>query len=209
VVVDHLEDLVEVVSCVQFKSWKGVLTFSFLGPGFVFNMGGGPGVRVHQFGGAAPRRRPRDPNAPPEPAPSATSVFMGLLPLLIFFVGLPILSNLLGGDSGSSGPQMRFDHAQPPQTMSRHSKNYQKEYWINPTEVETYNARTFSTLDANADVMYVQELRYKCTLEQDQKQNMINDAQGWFFPDMAKMQKASQLPLVNCKKLGDLGQRRH
>ncbi|KAI4844179.1 DUF1977-domain-containing protein, partial [Aureobasidium sp. EXF-8845] len=41
----------------------------FDGPGFVFNMGGGPGVRVHQFGGGAPRRRPqqapRDPNAPP------------------------------------------------------------------------------------------------------------------------------------------------
>ncbi|KAG9555894.1 DUF1977-domain-containing protein, partial [Aureobasidium melanogenum] len=40
----------------------------FDGPGFVFNLGGGPGVRVHQFGGGAPRRRPqaaRDPNQPP------------------------------------------------------------------------------------------------------------------------------------------------
>jgi len=175
----------------------------------VFNMGGGPGVRVHQFGGAAPRRRPRDPNAPPEPAQSATSIFMGLLPLLVFFVGLPLLSKLLGGESGSSGPQMRFDGAQPPQSMSRHSKNYQKEYWIDPSEVLNYTPRMFSTLDGNADVVYVQELRYKCTLEQDHKQNMINDAQGWFFPDVEKMQRASKLPMTSCKALGDLGQRNH
>lgn len=180
-----------------------------LGPGFVFNMGGGPGVRVHQFGGAAPRRRPRDPNAPPAPPPSASSVFMGLLPLLIFFVGLPLLSNLLGGESSSSGPQIRFDHAKPPQSMSRNSKNYQKEYWIDPSDVQSYTPRMFSTLDQNADVMYVHELKYKCTLEQDHKQNMLNDAQGWFFPDIEKTQEAHRLPMTNCKTLGDLGQRRH
>ena len=33
------------------------------GPQFVFNMGGGPGFRVHQFGGDRPRRRPREANA--------------------------------------------------------------------------------------------------------------------------------------------------
>merc|ERR1712093_613788 len=56
------------------------------GPGFVFNMGGGPGIRVHQFGGARPRRRPRDPNAPEPPPASLQQTLMGLLPLLFILI---------------------------------------------------------------------------------------------------------------------------
>jgi hypothetical protein len=92
---------------------------------------------------------------------------------------------------------------------SRHSNDYKKEYWVYSNEVQSYTPKMFSTLDKNADVIYVRELRVKCSNEQEQKQNMINDAQGWFFPDMKKLQRASQLPLTSCKTLGDIGQRRH
>src|ERR1700709_2288324 len=80
------------------------------GPQFVFNLGGGPGVRVHQFGGARPRRRPRDPHAPQEPPATLRSTIMGLLPLLILFV-LPLISSFFSGGSTAAGPSMRFDHA--------------------------------------------------------------------------------------------------
>ena len=34
------------------------------GPQFVLNLSGGPGFRVHQFGGTQPRRRPRESSGP-------------------------------------------------------------------------------------------------------------------------------------------------
>lgn len=61
------------------------------GPQFVFNMGGGPGFRVHQFGGPRPRRRPREASAQAEAAPSGWATFQSLLPLILLFV-LPLLS---------------------------------------------------------------------------------------------------------------------
>ncbi|KAH0122713.1 hypothetical protein KCU67_g17936, partial [Aureobasidium melanogenum] len=84
----------------------------FDGPGFVFNLGGGPGVRVHQFGGGAPRRRPqaaRDPNQPP---PSLLQSLQSLLPLLLLFI-FPLLSGLFSGNGTSSGPSVRLEPSPP------------------------------------------------------------------------------------------------
>ena len=134
---------------------------------------------------------------------------MGILPLLIVFIGLPILSGIFGGESNSNGPAMRFDAAEPPLTVPRHSHGYKKEYWVNPKEVVDFTPRMLANLDQKADVRYVQDLKYKCALEEDARRNMIQDAQGWFFPDMEKLNKAHKLPLDNCNKLGELGARRH
>lgn len=174
------------------------------GPQFVFNMGGGPGVRVHQFGGARPRRRPRDPNAPEEPPASLRSTIMGLLPLLILFV-VPLLSSIFSGaTSGASGPSMRFDAAVPPHTHHRLTKQYKVDYWINPVERDQYSMSN-SQLDRAAETKYIQQLRMGCEEEEGHRQRLLNEAQGWFFQDPEKMQRARTMEMKSCKRLDDMG----
>lgn len=177
------------------------------GPGFMFNLGGGPGVRVHQFGGARPRRRPRDPNTPEEPT-TPRSILMGLLPLIIIFI-LPLLSSIFS-DSGSgvSGPAMRFDGPVPPHTMHRLTPRYKVDYYVNPADVDQYTPHKFSQLDHRAETSYIQQLDIGCEQEKDLRQRMINDAQGWFMPDQVKMAKARSMVMKDCRKLEELGYQR-
>lgn len=174
------------------------------GPGFVFNMGGGPGIRVHQFGGRAPRRRPRDPNAPEEPPPSLRDILKGLLPLLLVLF-LPLLSSIFSGSGSSSGPSMRFDAAVPPHTMARHTNKMKVDYWVNPVEVDGYTSRQFANLDQTAEIQYVQQLRVNCEDEVEQRNRLVQEAQGWFVQDTSKMQRARNMEMRNCRKLESMG----
>lgn len=169
----------------------------------MFNLGGGPGVRVHQFGGARPRRRPRA-NGSEEPPPSLRSTIMGLLPLLILFV-LPLLSSLFSG-SGSSvaGPSMRFDGPVAPHTMHRLTTRLKVDYYLNPVEVDQYTPHKFSQLDKKAEVSYVQQLRYGCEQELEHQQRLVNEAQGWFVQDVEKMNRAKDLEMKSCRKLDSM-----
>lgn len=178
------------------------------GPQFMFNVGGGPGIRVHQFGGARPRRRPRDPNAEPAPPQTLRSTIMSMLPLLILFV-LPVLSSLFSNlGSSPTGPYMRFDKPVPPHTMHRLTPRMKIDYYINPAEVDQYTPHKFSQLDNRAETNYVQQLNLGCEQELDRRQQLINDAQGWFMPDTAKMNQARNMVLHDCRKLEELGLRR-
>lgn len=178
------------------------------GPQFVFNLGGGPGVRVHQFGGARPQRRPRDPNAPPDPPPTLRSTIMGILPLVILFV-LPVLSSLFSSlGSTPAGPVMRFDGPVPPHTLHRLTPRLKVDYYLNPADVDQYTPHKFSQLDSKAETSYVQQLNLGCEQELDTRQRLINDAQGWFMPDTVKMNQARNMVLKDCRRLEEMGMRR-
>ncbi|EFW20030.1 hypothetical protein D8B26_003500 [Coccidioides posadasii str. Silveira] len=173
------------------------------GPSFVFNMGGGPGIRVHQFGGPRPRRRPREANQQSETASAGgLSSLSQFLPLLILFL-FPLLSSLFSS-STPSGPSFRFDSASPPHTLHRTTPKLKLNYFLNPTEVEDYSARKLRQLDQKVEVDYVSNLRYECENEVRIRDRMIQDAQGWFFPDVEKMKEARKLELRSCKKLESL-----
>lgn len=171
------------------------------GPQFVFNMGGGPGVRVHQFGGTRARRRPRDANQQTPEAPGLSS-FSQFLPLILLFL-LPLLSNLFSATT-PSGPTFRFDSPVPPHTMQRTTPKLKLNYFIDPRDVDDYSARKFYQLDQRVEVDYVSKLRYECDTEARARDRMIQDAQGWFFPDVDKMKEARSLELKSCKKLETL-----
>jgi DnaJ family protein B protein 12 len=174
------------------------------GPGFVFNLGGGPGVRVHQFGGARPRRRPRDPSAAEEAPASFRSTLMGLLPLLVLFI-FPLLSSLFSGSgTTATGPSIRFDGPVAPHTMHRLTNRLKVDYYVNPIDVDQYTPHKFSQLDKRAEVNYVQQLRYACDQEMEYKQRLINEAQGWFFADVEKMNQARDMEMKNCKRLDSM-----
>ncbi|THX27360.1 DUF1977-domain-containing protein [Aureobasidium pullulans] len=177
----------------------------FDGPGFVFNMGGGPGVRVHQFGGGAPRRRPQqraDPNAPP---PSLLQSLQSLLPLLLLFI-FPLLSGLFSGNGTSSGPSIYFDPA-PPHTQQHFSSGPKIPYYVDPREVSDLTARKLKDLDRRAEVKYVNQLSNECEIQQSRRQQMYQQAQGFFFTDQVKLQEARTFDMPSCKRLKDLGYR--
>lgn len=175
------------------------------GSQFVFNLGGGPGFRVHQFGGNRPRRRPREATdgADERQQSSATSVITNLLPLLILFI-LPLLSSLFSGDSTPSGPTFRFESAQPPHTMHRMTPNYKVNYYVNPRDVDDYSRSKWHQLDKKVEVNYVQKLRYECDAEIQSRNRMVQEAQGWFFQDVDKMNAARQLKMTSCRRLDEL-----
>lgn len=175
------------------------------GPQFVFNLGGGPGIRVHQFGGGRPRRRPREAGAE-EPAQSLRSTLTGLLPLLILFI-VPLLSSLFsGGDSTPSGPQVRFNGPEEPFTLQRSTNNLHVDYFVNPAEVADYTDRKFLHLDQRAEQTYTKLLRVQCEREVDKRQRVLNEAQGWLFQDPDKMKQARTMDMKACRKLEAMGQ---
>ena len=177
------------------------------GPQFVFNMGGGPGIRVHQFGGGRPQRRPAAANGQGEAPASLQNTLIGLLPILFVLI-LPILSSLFSGSgSTAAGPTMRFDTAVPPHTLHRHTPRMKVDYFVNPTEVEQYTASQFAKLDQRAEVNLINLLNVECQQEEAARQELINQAQGWFTQDASKMQKARSLPMASCKRLDSMGQR--
>ncbi|MCJ1436405.1 hypothetical protein MMC27_005784 [Xylographa pallens] len=174
------------------------------GSQFVFNLGGGPGFRVHQFGGGHPRRRPREANgAPEERQASTTSILTNLLPLLILFV-LPLLSSLFSGDSTPSGPSFQF-HAKPPYTLHRKTHNYKVEYFVDPNEVGgDFSRSKLHQLESRIESIYAQQIRLGCHQEIQTQNQMINEAQGWFFQDVLKMQAARDFPKPNCDRCKQL-----
>lgn len=179
------------------------------GPQFVFNMGGGPGVRVHQFGGARPRRRPRDPNAPPEPPASLQSTLMGFLPLL-FLLFLPILSSIFGGDSTPAAlPKMNMHSPAPPYTHHRQTPRYKVDYYLRPTDVESYSNSQLSRMDTTVETGFIQRLSHDCQREMNAQATMYNQAQGWLWTDVEKVHEARNLPMQACSKLDTLGVPRH
>lgn len=164
-------------------------------------MNGGPGFRVHQFGGARPRRRPRAEPAQPGQA-EIWPVVRQLLPLLLLFV-LPLLSGLFSSSSTPSGPSYR-ETPVPPHTMQRTTPKLHVNYYVNPADVEDYSARKFRQLDQRVEVDYVSTLRYECEVEVHTRERKIQEAQGWFFPDIEKMKEARDMELKSCRRLEQL-----
>jgi DnaJ family protein B protein 12 len=169
-------------------------------------MGGGPGVRVHQFGGGAPRRRPqqapRDPNAPP---PTLMQSLQSLLPLLLLFI-FPLLSGLFSGNGTPSGPSVKLQST-PPFTLQRVSNGFGIPYYVDPREVSDLTTRKWKELDKRADSQYFNKMSQECEVQQQRRQQMYQQAQGFFFTDQAKLQKARNMEMPSCKRLNDLGYR--
>lgn len=174
------------------------------GPQYVFNLGGGPGFRVHQFGGGRPRRRPREANGTSdEPPQTTTSTLSNLLPLLILFI-LPLLSSIFSATT-PAGPSIQFDSPKDPYTMHRRTPRLKINYYINPKDVEDYSGRKMSELDRLAENKFVSDLQFGCQAEQRQRSRMVDEAQGWFFEDADKMQEARNLDMRNCRRLQEFG----
>jgi DnaJ homolog subfamily B member 12 len=171
----------------------------------VFNMGG-PGIRVTQFGGPGPRRRPRaaGPDGQPEPAQSGgiNNMFASLLPLILLFV-LPLISSFLSGPTARA-PQYSFTKV-PPFTTKHTSGSLKVAYFVNPAEYDELSRGQRRELDKSVEVQTVQTLRYGCHEERGKRDELIMEAQGWFSTDEKKMDRARKMDMKACKQLQDYG----
>jgi DnaJ homolog subfamily B member 12 len=172
------------------------------GPGFVFNMGGGPGIRVHQFEAMGPRRRPRPAAGQEDTTPSGLAALAQLLPILLLFI-LPLLSSLFTG-SVPTEPEVRFQPS-PPNTLHRTTPRFQVNYYLDPRAVEDYSDRKLRQLDQKAEVKYINTLKYECQVEHADRSRLLEEAQGWFSTDESKILEARAMPMKSCKLLNELG----
>lgn len=88
--------------------------------------------------------------------------------------------------------------------MHRTTPKLSVNYYVNPTDVETYDKRRFRQLDQRVEVDYVTKLRYECEGEVQTRDRMVQDAQGWFFPDVEKMKAARSMEMKSCRRLDTL-----
>ncbi|KAI5288298.1 hypothetical protein KEM54_005319 [Ascosphaera aggregata] len=181
------------------------------GPSFVFNVGGGPGIRIHQFGGGPRMRRTQQAagagdGTSQQSNRSLAAQLLQLLPLLILVI-FPLISSLFSTGE-PAGPSVRYNSPSPPHTVHRVTPKLKIDYYLNPAEVSKLDKRGLYSLDQKVEVNYVSQLRSQCQMEVNAREKLIMDAQGWFFQDTEKMQRARELELKSCKKLEQLGVRR-
>ncbi|KAM3459974.1 hypothetical protein NHJ6243_006412 [Beauveria neobassiana] len=171
------------------------------GPQFVFNFGGGPGIRVHQFGGARPRGRPRDTQNQPEEGAQGSGLqnLIGILPILLFFI-LPLLTSLFGGDGGPATPNMTFDSPSAPYTHMRTTPVHGIKYFVRERDIRQYTKGQLGELDRAAEQGALHQIRSGCEREQATQRRMREDAMGWFYQDEVKMALANALEMPHCKR---------
>ena len=133
------------------------------------------------------------------------STILGLLPVLLLFI-FPLLSSLFsGGTSYPSVPSMVFDQPHPPlYTMERTMPTFGAKYFLNPQEVASYTPSKLHTLDKQAEVILVRQLRIKCEEEVQHKERLREAAQGWFYQNPEKMEVANAFDMPACRRLKSL-----
>ena len=133
---------------------------------------GGPGIRVHQFGGAGPRMRrrtaagatgqaqPTDANE--QQTSNPTRIFWNLLPLLLFFL-LPMLTGLFGGgDETLRGPAWSMEE-KGRFTHRRETPKYGVPFFVDPKEMDGLGMRDVTKLGARAEAGIVNSINNACS----------------------------------------------
>ncbi|EPS35731.1 hypothetical protein H072_10852 [Dactylellina haptotyla CBS 200.50] len=184
----------------------------FGGGGTYFDLGGGPGIRIHHFGGPNPRRRPNQNQgeAEAEADNSLGSTILRLLPLILIFA-FSLLSSILSGFGGAgngtpgySGPSIRWV-PKAPYIEKRITPDYKIPFYVNPAETVNLSPTNLNRLGRHAENIYIGKLQDECTNEYEKKQEKIQESQGWFFVDQKKFQEAMAIQLRSCQRLTDLG----
>lgn len=177
-----------------------------------FTTFGGPGIRIHQFGGQR-RRRPAQAaggatgqGAQEGQTPTSLSrIFIQLLPLIIFFI-IPLLGSLFTGDNseGLRGPSFKVERTGA-FTLQRETPTYKIPFWVNPNEVKDMKKGDISKLDRKAETHIINQLNYQCAKEREIQQNEANEAHGWFTVDQERLGRARKMSLPSCQRLNEFG----
>jgi len=82
------------------------------------------------------------------------------------------------------------------------------DYYVSPGDVGDYTPSQWSKLDKQAEANLIGRLNVECQREEQERQQLVQEAQGWFYQDERKMQQASMMPMKACKRLDSLSRQR-
>ena len=91
--------------------------------------------------------------------------------------------------------------------MHRTTPKFGINYYIDPREVAEYTTKNFHTLDSRAEVDFVNQLKFQCKNEREDREQIIRDAQGLFWNDEDRLKEAYAMKLESCQRLEGLGLR--
>lgn len=186
----------------------GGQTFTFGNNGFTFqSFGGGdsPFMR-HRRTHHRPRQgQSQSGTSQQEQQQNSTSEMLrALLPLLLVLI-VPILTSLFTGElSGSDysfSPTSKYN-------IERRTPRYSIPYYVTNNFEQKFSgksAKQMRNFDNKVESIYVQDKRSKCSREQIHKNELIEDAQGWFWTDEDKLKRAENMPMPNCDFLRGIG----
>lgn len=173
-------------------------------PGTTFTFGGGNGFTFQSFGNdpftrfqQQTRQQRRQQTQPTEP--SRTDSLKQLLPLILFLIVTLMASLFSGGDPEySMTPTREF-------SVQRTTPRYKVPFYVAPKFASDKSKLKLRKFDRNVENEYIQDKKTMCNREQMRRNQMIDDAQGWFYTDEAMLAKAKELPMPNCNELKHYG----
>lgn len=183
---------------------QGGQTFTFGGNGFQFqSFGGGghpffePNVRQRR---PQQRQRTSGTRAESEEEASFLTTLRHLAPILIFLL-IPILSALFS----DSTPEYSYHQTRKYNTQ-RVTPKFNIPFYVTPNFKEANNLDTkqLKNFDKKVENLYIQDRRNKCSREQVRKNELMDDAQGFFFTDYDKLERAEKMAMPNCEILRNL-----
>lgn len=191
------------------SAFGGGPAFTFGGNGFTFQSFGGqdPFMRQRRTtrrsgarGGARTQQQHAD--GQPRQPESLFESFKSLLPLLLVLI-VPILSALFSDDTN---PEYSFVQTRE-FNVERTTPRYNIPFYVNEKFVKKNSQKTkrqMRNYDSKVESIFIHDKRAKCSREQIRKDQMIEDAQGWFSTDMEKLRQAESMPMPNCDILRGL-----
>lgn len=177
-------------------------------PGSTFTFGNGQGFTFQSFGNNgfgngfdpfAGRRQQRQQQRQQQ-EPSAWETMKQLAPLLLILVATLILTLF----SSDATPEYLFARtAKHPvmRTTPRHSVRY----FVGDKFTDDKSAQKLRAFDHKVEVAYVTDQRHKCSREQAIRNEMLEEAHGWFYTDKDKVAAAESMPMPHCERLRDMG----
>ncbi|KAI5959739.1 HLJ1 [Candida pseudojiufengensis] len=177
-------------------------TFTFGGNGFTFqSFGGGqdPFMRHRRTARRTAPRPTQQSGDSPQPPQSLWEGLKGLFPILIILI-VPILSALFSDDST---PDYSFTPSRE-YNIERRTPRHDIPFFVNDQFTKKYENKSRKQLrnyDVKVENLFIQDKRAKCSREQIRKDQLIEDAIGWFSTDTEKLKQAENMPMPNCDVL--------
>lgn len=175
--------------------------FTFGNNGFTFHSFGGDGFdpftgRFAQQQRQRQRRRTQELHA----EPSFWETIKQIAPILVILFAT-LLSSFF---SGESTPEYLFSRT-PKYSVQRTTPHFNIPFYVGDKFLEDKSELKLKNFDAKVENLYVQDRRAKCSREQVHKNELMEDAQGWFYTDHRRLRQAEAMPMPHCQELRDLG----
>ncbi|EGV65373.1 DUF1977-domain-containing protein, partial [Yamadazyma tenuis ATCC 10573] len=176
----------------------GGQTFSFGNNGFTFQSFGGPGSGFQSFPRQRQSQRQSQPRADPEAATDLLTNLKQLLPILLFVL-ISVIPTLFAEPSVpdySFTPSTKFNSQRTTPTLNI-------PFYVNDQFIQkkSYTDKQMKTFDYKIETSFIQDKRTKCSREQMIRNQLFEEAQGWFSTDQRKLERAQNYPMPNCEVL--------